>query len=190
MYKNFLLIGIVLPLPQEKERKKGTKTFPSSIYRIMSSEASIKIVEEFIRGFLAESPDCFLVEVKVKPTNNIKVFLDADEGISIAKCITVNRALYKFIEEKGLYPDGDFSLEVSSPGLEEPLKLQRQYVKNIGRNVEAITLDGTRVEGKLLSATAEEIVVEETRGKNKKKEVIQHTIFFNNIKTTKVQIQF
>ncbi len=141
-------------------------------------------------GLLAESPECFLVEVKVKPTNNIRVFLDADEGISIAKCITYNRALYKLIEEKGIYPDGDFSLEVSSPGLDEPLKLKRQYVKNIGRNVEVTTLDGIRTEGRLLSATDEEIVVEETRGKNKKKEVIQHTIFFNNIKTTKIQIQF
>jgi len=156
----------------------------------MSSEASIKIVEGFITELLAESPECFLVEVKVKPTNNIRVFLDADEGISLAKCITYNRALYKLIEEKGLYKDGDFSLEVSSPGLDEPLKLKRQYKKNIGRNVEVILLDGTRVEGKLLSVADDEIVVEETRGKNRKKEVIQHTIFFNNIKTTKIQIQF
>lgn len=156
----------------------------------MSSEASIKVIEELIAGLLAESPECFLVGVKVKPTNNFRVFLDADDGISIARCITYNRALYKLIEEKGLYPDGDFSLEVSSPGLDEPLKLKRQYVKNIGRNVEVITLDGARIEGKLLAATDDEIVVEETKGKNKKKEVIQHSIFFNNIKTTKIQIQF
>ncbi len=156
----------------------------------MSSETSVKMIEELIKGLLAESPECFLVEVKVKPTNNIKVFLDADDGISIAKCITYNRALYKLIEEKGLYPDGDFSLEVSSPGLDEPLKLERQYRKNIGRNVEVVNLEGAIIEGKLLEVNDSGIIVEETRGKNKKKEVIQHTIFFNTIKTTKIQIQF
>ncbi|MBX3240399.1 MAG: ribosome maturation factor [Chitinophagaceae bacterium] len=156
----------------------------------MSSEATIKIVEELITDLLTDSPDCFLVEVKVKPTNNIRVFLDADGGISLAKCITYNRALYKQIEEKGLFPAGDFSLEVSSPGLDEPLKLKRQYKKNVGRNVEVVLLDGSRIEGKLTTVGEEEMVVEETRGKNKKKEVVQHTIFFNNIKTTKIQIQF
>ena len=81
---------------------------------------------------------------KIRPTNNIKVFLDADLGISIDKCVSYNRALYKEIVESGIFPDGDFSLEVSSPGLEEPLKLRRQYQKNIGRNVEVMLKDGMR----------------------------------------------
>ncbi len=62
-----------------------------------------------------------------------------------------NRALYKQIEAEGIFPDGDFSLEVSSPGLDEPLKLKRQYQKNIGRNVEVTLQDGSKKEGKLLS---------------------------------------
>jgi Uncharacterized protein conserved in bacteria len=70
-----------------------------------------------------------LVQVKIKPTNNIKVFLDGDNGITIEDCIKVNRKLYAEIEELAMYPDGDFSLEVSSPGVGEPLLLQRQYVK-------------------------------------------------------------
>lgn len=139
---------------------------------------------------LEDSPDIFLVEIKIKPTNNVKIFLDADGGISIAKCVTYNRALYKQIEAGGIFPDGDFSLEVSSPGLDEPLKLKRQYKKNIGRNIEVTLQDSTKKEGKLLSVDENEIVIEETRGKNKKKETIQHTIFFDNIKTTKIQIQF
>lgn len=143
-----------------------------------------------ISTLLEDDPSCFLVEVKVKPTNNIKVFLDADGGISIAKCVTYNRALYKQIEEQGMFPDGDFSLEVSSPGLEEPLKLKRQYQKNIGRSVEVTLNDGSKTEGKLLSLTDESIVLEETKGKNKKKEITEHIILFNNIKTTKIQIQF
>lgn len=156
----------------------------------MSSDASTQAIEQLVSDLLQDSPDCFLVEVKIKPTNNVKVFLDADTGISIAKCITYNRALYKLIEEKGLFPEGDFSLEVSSPGLDEPLKLRRQYQKNVGRSVETVLADGAKLTGKLLSVTDNSIVLEESKGKNKKKEIIEHTIFFDNIKTTKVQIQF
>lgn len=156
----------------------------------MSSDASKQVIEQLVIDLLHDSPECFLVEVKVKPTNNVKVFLDADNGISIAKCVTYNRALYKQIEEKALFPAGDFSLEVSSPGLDEPLKLTRQYRKNIGRYLEVILTDGTKLDGKLLELVASGIVLEETKGKNKKKETIQHTIFFDNIKTTKIQIQF
>lgn len=156
----------------------------------MSSDASTQIIEQLVLDLLEDSPDCFLVEVKIKPTNNVKVFLDADSGISISKCITYNRALYKLIEEKGLFPGGDFSLEVSSPGLDEPLKLKRQYQKNVGRTIETVLMDGAKLEGKLTAVADDSITLEETKGKNKKKEIVQHTIFFDNIKTTKIQIQF
>ena len=139
---------------------------------------------------LADNPDYFLVEVKINPTNNIKVFLDADSGVSIDKCVKYNRALYKQIEENGIFPEGDFSLEVSSPGLDEPLKLKRQYRKNTGRNVEVLLHDGGRVEGKLTGVSDTAIQVEEVKGKNRKKEVTEHTIRIDNIKTTKIQIQF
>ena len=139
---------------------------------------------------LAEDPGYFLVEVKINPTNNIKVFLDADTGVSIDKCVKYNRALYKLVEESGIFPDGNFSLEVSSPGLDEPLKLIRQYIKNTGRNVEVILQDGSKVEGKLMAVTDAAIQVEEVKGKNKKQEVLEHTIRIDNIKTTKIQIQF
>ncbi|HRD44072.1 MAG TPA: ribosome maturation factor, partial [Ferruginibacter sp.] len=43
------------------------------------------------------SGDVFLVDIRIKPTNNIKVYLDADDGLAIEKCIKINRALYKSI---------------------------------------------------------------------------------------------
>ncbi len=156
----------------------------------MANEVQIQAIEQMVTQLLAEDPDCFLVEIRIKPTNNVKVFLDADSGISIAKCVTYNRALYKMMEESALYPDGDFSLEVSSPGLSEPLKLLRQYRKNIGRNVEVVLKDGTQKEGKLTEVTEEGIVVEEEKGKNKKKEVVSHALLFEHIKQTKIQIVF
>jgi len=139
---------------------------------------------------LAGEPGYFLVDVRIKPTNNVKVYIDGDQGIPIEKCVQLNRALYKKFEETALFPNGDFSLEVSSPGLDEPLKLHRQYKKNVGRQVEVVLQDGSKIEGRLLDVSEDGVIVEETRGRNKKKEVINHTFLFDNIKTTKIQVVF
>lgn len=156
----------------------------------MSIEDQIRALEQKVETLIRDEPGVFLVEIRIKPTNNVKVFVDGDNGISIEKLVQYNRKLYKDIEENGFFANGDFSLEVSSPGLDEPLKLHRQYLKNIGRNVEVISKEGARTEGKLISATETEIVVEEIKGKNKKREVVTHTISFDNIKTTTIQIKF
>ncbi len=156
----------------------------------MSTETQIGILEEMVNNLLAEDPSYFLVDLRIKPTNNIKIFLDGDNGITIEKCIAINRALYKQLEEKAMYPDGDFSLEVSSPGLDEPLKSHRQYRKNVGRLVEVILKDGTKVEGKMTEVQEQLIIVEETKGRNKKMQVIPHEIPLENIKATKIQIVF
>jgi len=156
----------------------------------MNTEPQIQAVEHKVKALISAEPELFLVEVKIKPTNNIKVFIDGDQGISIEKLVQYNRRLYKEIEECNMFPGGDFSLEVSSPGLDEPLKLYRQYVKNIGRFVEVTEMDGSKKEGKLIHVTEEAIETEEQKGKGKKLEIVQHTIPFENIKTTKVQIKF
>ena len=143
-----------------------------------------------LNSILAEEPEYFLVSVRIKPTNNIKVFIDGDNGITIEKCVRFNRKLYKLIEETGMYPEGEFSLELSSPGVDEPLKMYRQYLKNIGREVEVIFADDTRKQGKLLAVTEADITIEYTEGKNKKAVTQQLVIPFNNIKSTTVQIKF
>ena len=160
--------------------------FPSSFS--MNQDTSIQTIEKLIEPLL--QGDVFLVSVKIKPTNNIKIYLDADGGLGIEKCIRINRALYKNIEEAGYYPNGDFSLEVSSPGLDEPLKLLRQYKKNIGRNVEVTTVDEVVREGKLTGVAEEKIDLEYTEGKGKKAIVKIEEVPFRNIKQTKVQIKF
>ena len=155
----------------------------------MNSENQVIAVEKRLSELMTELPGYFLVEISVKPTNNIKVFVDADHGAAIDQLTKINRALYKWVEEN-LFPNGDFSIEVSSPGLEEPLKLNRQYLKNIGRMVEIVLKNGLKNEGKLISVSENEIVIEEETGKGKKKEVIQHIILKEEIKTTKVQVKF
>lgn len=156
----------------------------------MSAEIILQKTEQFISELLLNDPEYFLVEVKIKPTNNIKVYLDGDKGISIEKCVYFNRKLCKRLEESGLFPSGDFSLEVSSPGIDKPLKLYRQYVKNTGRNVEVCFADDSKKEGKLLQVTNQDILLEQVTGKGKKAEKQQLVIPFSNIKTITVQIQF
>ena len=155
----------------------------------MNSENQVIAVEKKLSELLTELPGYFMVEISVKPTNNVKVFVDADQGAAIDQLSRINRALYKWVEEN-LFPNGDFSIEVSSPGLEEPLKLNRQYLKNVGRMVEIVLKNGLKKEGKLISVLENEIVIEEEIGKGKKKEVIQHIILKEEIKTTKVQVKF
>lgn len=154
----------------------------------MSVDTAIQTVENLLQPLLLE--DVFLVSIKIKPTNNFKIYIDADGGLPLEKCIKINRSLYKQMEEMGLYPDGDFSLEVSSPGIDEPLKLIRQYIKNIGRFVEVTKLDDTKLEGKLLAANEEQITIEITEGKGKKLTIIQLKLPISDIKLTKVQIKF
>src|SRR4030095_1886458 len=154
----------------------------------MNSENQVIGVEKKLSELLTELPGYFLVETSVKPTNNIKVFVDADQGAAIDQLSRINRALYKWGEEN-LFPNGDFSIEVSSPGLDEPLKLERQYLKNIGRFVEVLLKNGIKEEGKLLGVSENEIVVEEQKGQGKKKELVQHSILKEDIKSTKIQIR-
>jgi len=154
----------------------------------MTAETQIQTIEKLIAPLLVD--DIFLVSIKIKPTNNFKIYLDADGGLGIEKCIKINRALYKVMEEMGLYPDGDFSLEVSSPGVDEPLKLLRQYNKNIGRNVEVTTNDDEKKEGILKEATDDSIMIEQITGKGKKAVTANPVISFTDIKQTKVLIKF
>ena len=173
-------------MQRTKKQWKGTVAFPSSF--IMTQDTQIQAVEKLIGPLLKE--DIFLVSIKIKPTNNFKIYLDADSGLGIEKCIKINRALYKIMEEMGMYPDGDFSLEVSSPGLDEPLKLLRQYKKNVGRDVEVITTDELKREGKLTEVTDEKITIVYSEGKGKKAVVKTDDIQISEIKQTKVQIKF
>ena len=156
----------------------------------MQAEDYIRIIEEKVNSLLAGHPSHFLVEVRIKPTNNVKAFIDADEGVILSDLIDYNRKLYKQLEENALFPNGDFSLEVSSPGLDEPLKLFRQYKKNVGRFVEVNFKDSTKTEGKLIEATEDGIIIETETGKGKKKEIKQESILFDQIKNTKIQVKF
>ena len=156
----------------------------------MNTDSQIQAIEQKVKALISPDPESFLVEIKINPGNNIKVFIDADHGMSIDRLAKYNRSLYKQIEESGLFYNNEFSLEVSSPGLEEPLKLYRQYLKNVGRFVEVMLRNGIKRDGKLVNANDKEIVLEEQVGNKKHKETVSYTILYDDIKTTKTQIKF
>ena len=150
----------------------------------------IEKIKNWVQTILETEPTYFCVDMYIKPTQNIKIFLDGDNGITIEKCTQINRKLRNLIEESGILNDTDYSLEVSSPGLDNPLKLHRQYVKNIQRNIQITLLDDTIIEGVLKSVTENDILVETTINKGEKKEVQEKTVLFSNIKKTIVLIKF
>ena len=162
----------------------------------MNLETPLKNIENCLDDIIGQLKTVFKVGVKINSGNNIIVLLDADDGITIDKCTKVNRELYKYIEEMELFPGGNFSLEVSSPGVDEPLKLQRQYQKNIGRTVQVLMLDGSTHEGKLAAIDEQNFTVEEKDyrkdGKPNSNKALKKkiTISFNQIKHTKVLVTF
>jgi ribosome maturation factor RimP len=156
----------------------------------MASEIQVEKISGLTGEVLSAFPEIFLIRIFIKPTNNIKIFVDTDAGISIDNCIKVNRGLYKRIEEEGLFPEGDFSLEVSSPGIGEPLLLTRQYQKNVGRSLSVRLKEGQQLIGNLQACTEDGIILETRTGKGKKEVVENHTILFDEIQKAVVEVKF
>jgi len=171
----------------EKPRGESTPLFFLRIFTMIDAN-QIKTIAE---SFLAEGSG-FLVDVRVSEGNSISILLDDDEGTSIEKCMALSRHL-----ESSLDRDvEDFSLDVSSPGLDQPLRLHRQYLKNIGRLVQVKVTDAGKVEGKMIKASEEEItlVVREKRrieGRKAKAWIEEEQTFpLNGLDWTKVQVSF
>lgn len=149
-----------------------------------------KRVTELVEEKISDRPELFLVEVKMLPNNKLIIHVDGDEGISIQDCAAISRHVGFHLEEENTIEKA-YNLEVSSPGVGEPLKLKRQYLKNIGREVSA-KLDGGDVkEGKLLVADEQGITIEaKVKEKGKKVQLVETRIDFNKIIETKVLISF
>ena len=149
---------------------------------MITEEQVIKLAEQHIAG-----SDKFVVSVKVKPGNKIAFFIDADSSVSIADCIKLSR----FIETQLDRDKEDFELDVSSAGLDSPLKLERQYKKNIGKQVKVVLKNGVVKVGMLAAVTDKGFELTETI-KEKKKEIIKvNTAFaYSEVKETRIVINF
>jgi ribosome maturation factor RimP len=148
-----------------------------------------KRVTELVEEKIADRPDLFLVNVKMNG-NKLVILVDGDKGIGIADCVAISRHVGFHLEEENTIENA-YNLEVSSPGIDTPLTMPRQYVKNMGRNLSIKMDDGTKREGTLSSITEDAIVIDEkVKEKGKKATVIESVIPFNNITETKVLISF
>lgn len=116
------------------------------------------------------------------------VILDGDKGITIDDCAEVSRKLSDALDKNNLV-DGAFLLEVSTPGLDQPLKNKRQYVKNVGRNIKVKTKVNS-VEGKLSNVLENSIELIQQTGSGKKKEEKTVEIAFSDIEKTFVLVSF
>ena len=130
---------------------------------MMITEAQITaLVEEKNVG-----TERFIVAVRVLPGNRIRVFIDALVGVTVRDCVQVSRHIEGSLDRE----QEDFELEVSTPGLTEPLVHHLQYLKNVGRQLRVVTTDGSIVKGEVLAATDEDVtIMPEAKKKSKKNE--------------------
>lgn len=140
------------------------------------------MVEQFL-----PDPSYFITDVVVKPAGSktkISVFLDGDEGIDIGLCASISRQLGKRLELDEMI-DSSYTLEVSSPGTDRPLKLLRQYQKNIGRMVKVV-LPEEQMEGTLQEVHDTYIIVNQLVGKQQKSREVK----LSEIVKTQVLVSF
>lgn len=103
----------------------------------------------------------FVVDVVTKAATGkqkILVLLDGDDGVNIDDCASLSRQLGHYLEENEVLAHA-YILEVSSPGLDHPIKLPRQFKKNIGRNFKLVLKDGDIIKGQLKEMDGETLVI-------------------------------
>lgn len=137
------------------------------------------------------NPSLFVVDVITSSKNGprkVMVLIDGDTGVSIDDCALLSRELSKVLDEVSWLEDS-YLLEVSTPGVDHPLKMVRQYPKHIGRRLKVKLAEQT-LEGKLAVVDKEKISLVQETGLGKKKEEKTVEIPFSDIEKTFVIVSF
>lgn len=148
-------------------------------------------VAGLVKDFLAEREDLFLIETKISASQDIVVILDGDHGVTLQDCLDASRAI-----EFNLGEDEDFSLQVMSAGLSEPLETPRQFRKNIGRELEIWLNNDQEIEAELSAVSETEITLilkyrrPKLIGKGKEDVVEEKIIPLKDIKKALVKVKF
>ncbi|MBT1705455.1 ribosome maturation factor RimP [Chryseosolibacter indicus] len=146
-------------------------------------------IRRFAEGKLSKGQ--FIVDVIIssrKGPKKILVIVDGDNGVNIDECADLSRELSKWLDEASLIEE-NFTLEVSTPGVDYPLKLKRQYIKHIGRSLRVKQGDRT-TEGKLTEVSDDKITLVREVGTGKKKETKNIEIPFTEIDKAFVLVSF
>lgn len=114
-----------------------------------------KRIEELLNEFLETRKDLFLIDLKISAGDDITVILDGDNGVSLQDCLDASRAIEFNMDRE----EHDFSLQVMSAGLSEPLATPRQFAKNIGRDIDILLNDSSKIEGELAKVDEEKITL-------------------------------
>lgn len=137
--------------------------------------------------------DCFTVEIELKPGNKLFIYADSDSGLSLEKCQKLSRYVEHQLDENGWLGE-TYGIEVSSPGIDRPLKFPRQFVKNIGRTLAVRCIDKTEHLTTLKSADENQIIltqiVVERDGKKKIKKEVETPIPYAQIEKAVVKLPF
>lgn len=148
-------------------------------------------VIQLLEQALVERPDIFLIDLNVSEANQIRVIIDGDKGVSVQDCIDISRAIEHNLDRE----EEDFSLEVLSAGVSEPLKLKRQYKKNVGRQLKVKTAEVT-IKGDLIAADEQCITLSWKQrepkpvGKGKHTVIKEAVLAYDDIDEAKVMITF
>lgn len=129
--------------------------------------------------------DMFIVELSVSSNNRIVVEIDGMSGVTIENCVAVSRQIESNLDRE----QEDFELQVSSAGIDKPLRDRRQFVKNIGREVKIVLQDSAELKGELLEA-GDQLKVKLPASKKKKLPEREEMIAWENIRETKILISF
>jgi len=150
-------------------------------------EIASKIRE--IAETLLEEPGHFIVDVlffeKMRPAK-VMVIVDGDNGVNIDALTSISRRLAVLLDEKNI-PNHAYTLEVTTPGIDQPLKLKRQFFKNAGRQFKVQLKDKSIVQGKLESVTEEKLTI---RQQVDKKETKLTEVPFDQVEKAFVQVSF
>lgn len=112
-------------------------------------------VENLLQEAFEENNSLFLIELNIDSSNHISVVIDGDKGVTVNDCIFVSRKIENNLDRE----EEDFSLEVTSAGVSQPLKLPRQYKKNIGR-ILAVTTSAEKLQGELVKIEDDKITLQ------------------------------
>jgi ribosome maturation factor RimP len=149
-------------------------------------------VQALLEAGLEERQDLFLIDFDVLDNNAIRVVIDGDNGVLVEDCMFISRAIEHNLDRE----EEDFSLEVTSAGATSVLRHQRQYKKNVGRNLKVVTLTHDKYEGLLAKADDTEILLQwkarepKPVGKGKITVEKEALIAYQDIKEAKVKIKF
>ncbi|WP_310992916.1 ribosome assembly cofactor RimP [Aequorivita marina] len=108
-------------------------------------------VAKLLNDALDKNKSLFLIDLDVSELNQIRVILDGDKGVTVEDCIAVSREIEHNLDRE----EHDFSLEVMSAGVSEPLTIPRQFKKNVGRKLKVKTTKEEKIEGELIAANDE-----------------------------------